>query len=61
MKENILENILKNYNLNEEFPDYYSIILYESGGDFLTYSKILGYDSYGDFLNDFESIKQIKK
>ncbi len=53
---NILKEKYHDFTFNDEFPDLFHIILYESGGDFGCYSKLLGYENYNDFVNDFTEL-----
>jgi hypothetical protein len=49
----ILTDKYWDFPFNNEFPNLYFVLLYESGGDFETYSKIIGYDNYKNFKDDF--------
>ena len=49
---NKLEEKYKDFEFDEEFPNIYMKVLYDSGGDFNTFSKLLGYTYYPTFIND---------
>jgi hypothetical protein len=51
----MLENKFKDFVWNEEFPNIYYILLYESGGDFKTYAKLNNYASYEDFVKEYDA------
>jgi len=44
----------KDYPFDEEFPNLYMVLIYESGGDLTTLSEQLGYVKYQDFNLDYK-------
>ena len=57
MKNKLLQHFEKsNWKPNEEFPSYYLMTLYESGGDFSTYIKQIGYPDLSTFLEDMNEL-----
>lgn len=57
----IIEQKYLDFPFNQEFPNLYMILLYESGGDFECYSRILGYTDFGQFLTDYKNFNETYK
>ena len=49
----------KDYPFNEEFPNLYMVVLYESGGDFWTHAKRMGYNDWNTFEDDWIEAEKV--